>query len=295
MATINQTLAKAAGELGNRGGKYWQYFGYSYTDATAPAWCCVFICWLFAAIGMGFTFAMNCLTIQAAMLAAGFVKVSKDDIRAGDVVIFEWDRAGDTYDHIGIVELVLSPSAVQCLEGNCSGKVARRSRYLADIRLVFRPPYAGAINGWVKENGIWYYYKENTKATDQWIKGANGADWYYVGSDGAMYADTWLKYKGAWYHFGADGAMETDAWAEGEGAYAGKWFYLGADGKPVKNKAVNWNGDTYYLGEDGAAVANKGVWKDGKCYFFGADGALVKHGGGYFSTDASGAIDNLWD
>lgn len=256
MATSKKVLATAAAELGNGGGKYWQYFGYGYNDSNAPAWCCMFQNWIFAVCGMPIGSAMNCLTIQSAMLNAGFVKVNKSSIQSGDVVIFEWDRAGDTYDHIGICEAVLSSSTVQCIEGNCSRLVQRRTRYLADIRLVFRPNYdSGVKSGWLKESGVWHCYDNGTLVKNAWKKGtgANAETWFYLGSDGAPIRSQWLLYKGKYYHFGTDAAMQTNCFAKGEGKWAGKWFWLGSDGTPLKNQKVTYKGKTYWLGADGVA------------------------------------------
>lgn len=44
---------------------------------------------------------------------------------------------------------------------------------------------AGVLDGWVEENGEYYYYENGEKTVNQWID-----DTYYVGEDGIMLKDT---------------------------------------------------------------------------------------------------------
>lgn len=60
-------------------------------------------------------------------------------------------------------------------------------------------------NGWVSENGKWYYYSAGTVVKNQWLD-LNGR-WYYVTSDGTMVSNSWKVINGNSYYFGNDGAM----------------------------------------------------------------------------------------
>lgn len=60
-------------------------------------------------------------------------------------------------------------------------------------------------NGWVSENGKWYYYESGILAKNKWLN--LGGKWYYVLSDGVMVSNTWKELDGKSYYFGADGAM----------------------------------------------------------------------------------------
>lgn len=64
-------------------------------------------------------------------------------------------------------------------------------------------------NGWVSENGKWYYYSAGTVVKDQWLD-LNGR-WYYVTSDGTMVSNSWKVINGNSYYFGSDGAMYVNA------------------------------------------------------------------------------------
>lgn len=60
-------------------------------------------------------------------------------------------------------------------------------------------------NGWVSENGKWYYYESGILAKNKWLN--LGGKWYYVLSDGVMVSNTWKELDGKSYYFGSDGAM----------------------------------------------------------------------------------------
>lgn len=66
------------------------------------------------------------------------------------------------------------------------GELAERINQLLD---------SGA-DGWRKEGGSWYYYKNGAALKAQWLK--DGGHWYWLGEDGAM-ATGWLSWQGKLY------------------------------------------------------------------------------------------------
>lgn len=160
-------------------------------------------------------------------------------------------------------------------------------------------------NGWVLENGNWYYYQNNVKLSNQWIS-LNGV-WYYLSTDGTMVSNSWYDVDGKSYYFGSDGAMyvntttpdgskvdstgvkvvvetptqtvnnnsssDTDTVKNGWVSENGSWHYY-ENGTLAKNKWLNLDGKWYYVLSDGAMVSN--TWKEigGKSYYFGSDGAM---------------------
>lgn len=138
-------------------------------------------------------------------------------------------------------------------------------------------------NGWFKENGSWYYYK-NDVAQKYWqqVKGK----WYYLNSKGVMVTG-WLKIKNVWYYFDNSGAMKT-GWQKIKGV----WYFFTADGA-MKTGWLQSGGKWYYLNSSGAMVTG---WQkvSGKWYHMNGSGAMqtgwLYDGGSWYYLESSGAM-----
>ncbi len=110
--------------------------------------------------------------------------------------------------------------------------------------------------GWEKdEDGIWHYYdSDDEMVADEWRK--DGSKWFYLDEDGNMLTDSWVDDE---YYVGADGAMVKNNWVkttteddiddpEDDGDH---WYYFGSNGKKVEDDSKKINGRTYYFNEDG--------------------------------------------
>ena len=110
--------------------------------------------------------------------------------------------------------------------------------------------------GWEKdEDGIWHYYdSDDEMVTDEWRK--DGSKWFYLDEDGNMATEAWVDDE---YYVGADGAMVKNDWVkttadedvsdpEDDGDH---WYYFGSNGKKVEDDSKKINGRTYYFNEDG--------------------------------------------
>ena len=110
--------------------------------------------------------------------------------------------------------------------------------------------------GWEKdEDSIWHYYdSDDEMVTDEWRK--DGSKWFYLDEDGNMLTDAWVDDE---YYVGADGAMIKNDWIkttadedvsdpEDDGD---NWYYFGSNGKKVEDDSKKINGKTYYFNEDG--------------------------------------------
>ena len=180
------------------------------------------------------------------------------------------------------------------------------------------PTVARAVgkNGWSRQNGKWYYYRNGRKATG-WIQDGSGyyrlegtrwvkvPYWFYLDRTGAM-VEGWKKINGTWYYFipkygnmavnnhyingklyffnETSGAMQT-GWVHAvdeEGYY---WVYC----DPVNGDAsVGWRkigGEWYYFCAHYTDIAQSTVPKmahdetltiNGVEYTFGSSGAWVK-------------------
>ncbi len=145
------------------------------------------------------------------------------------------------------------------------------------------------LNGWVKEDGRWAFYKNGTKLVNKWIK--DSVSWCYVGSDGYCVTNKWVKDSVGWCYLGSDGRMVTNRWVKdsvgwcyvgGDGYCVTNdwqkdskgWCYLGADGRMVTSKWIKDNGNWYYLDSNGYMVTGTKVI-NGKTYTFKSNGVWV--------------------
>lgn len=166
-------------------------------------------------------------------------------------------------------------------------------------------------NGWVKENGNWYYYKSSIKQTG-WQQINN--KWYYMNSSGVMQT-YWQVINGHYYFFGSlsDGAMKTgwqNIWgkhyyfnSDGEMQYDwqkinGIWYYFGksSDGA-MKTGWQTINGKRYCMNANGE-MQQYWYLEDGKYYFLGANGS-VRTGwqniwGKWYYLDGNGVMQTYW-
>jgi len=114
--------------------------------------------------------------------------------------------------------------------------------------------------GWVKENGSWYFYQNQKPVTKQWQGD------YYLKADGKMAVSEWVQnaLENAWYYLKEDGSFAHDEWV---GSY-----YLKSNGKMA---ALEWIYDKnykawYYLKSDGTYAYDEEV--DG--YYLESDGKM---------------------
>ena len=125
--------------------------------------------------------------------------------------------------------------------------------------------------GWEKdEDGIWHYYdSDDEMVTDEWRK--DGSKWFYLDEDGNMLTDSWVDDE---YYVGADGAMIKNDWIktttdddiddpEDDGDH---WYYFGSNGKKEADDSKKINGKTYYFNEDGEMIY--GWYQDGADVFY---------------------------
>ncbi len=63
-------------------------------------------------------------------------------------------------------------------------------------------------NGWILENGKWYYYSDGSILKDKWLN--LDKKWYYIISDGTMAYNGWYEVGEKSYYFGFNGVMYVD-------------------------------------------------------------------------------------
>ncbi len=142
-------------------------------------------------------------------------------------------------------------------------------------------------NGWVSENGNYYYYDNGAMQTG-WVKDGR---WYYLDPATGIMANGWLFIDGKWYYLQNSGAMVT-GWKQ----ISGKWYYFDSSGTMVSN----WRqigGKWYYFDNSGAMA--KGWQKlGGKWYCFENSGAMVtgwnEISNKWYYFDGNGAMKTFW-
>ena len=129
--------------------------------------------------------------------------------------------------------------------------------------------------GWEKdEDGIWHYYdSDDEMVEDEWRK--DGSKWFYLDEDGNMLTDAWVDDD---YYVGADGAMLKNTWIktvadediddpEEDGDH---WYYFGTNGKKITDESKKINGKTYFFDEDGK-MEDGWYEKNGEVYYLGEE------------------------
>ena len=143
-------------------------------------------------------------------------------------------------------------------------------------------------NGWVLENGKYYYYDNGTMKTG-WVQ--SGSFWYYMNpSDGTMVTG-WQSIGGKWYYFEGSGAMST-----GWKSVGGVWYYFGTSGAMM----TGWQeiGGKWYYFETSGAMASGWKQSGGKWYLFDSSGVMVtgwkQEGSVWYLFDDNGAMVTGW-
>lgn len=144
--------------------------------------------------------------------------------------------------------------------------------------------------GWVKEGGYWYYYQGGVMVKSNWAQDSSNK-WFWLGADGKMVTNKWVKVSSVWYYFGADGAMIANGWAKDSKG----WRYLDGNGKIVKSKWIKSSGKWYYIKSNGVMAENEWVYYNNVWYYLKENGAMaenewIKWKGGWYYLKAGGAM-----
>ena len=125
-----------------------------------------------------------------------------------------------------------------------------------------------AAQGWVEEDGTWYYYdKDGNRVENEWRKSGDG--WYYLDSEegGAMATDKLIDDDDNTYYVDATGVMVKNTWVkvvnedqDDDDLAEYHYYYMQANGKAYK-----------------APSSGKTTFKniDGKRYAFDDDGIML--------------------
>ena len=125
-----------------------------------------------------------------------------------------------------------------------------------------------AAQGWVEEDGTWYYYdKDGNRVEDEWKK--SGDNWFWLDSEegGAMATDKLIEDDDDTYYVDGNGVMVTNTWVkvvnedqDDDDPAEYRYYYMQNSGKAYKAK-------------DSGNTTFKTI--DGKKYAFDDDGKML--------------------
>ena len=132
---------------------------------------------------------------------------------------------------------------------------------------------AWAAAGWVQNNGQWQYQdRDGYIVRNEWQKGADGK-YRYLDSSGYIAVSTWIDDE---YYVGSDGIMVTDSWlredcsSETDSGIA--WYYFDSRGQAVKEGWKKIDDVWYYF--DDVGVMQTG-WVDENRYYTNENGQML--------------------
>ena len=160
-------------------------------------------------------------------------------------------------------------------------------------------------NGWVKENGSWYYYLNGKPVSNQfqdsyylkpdgkmaekeWVYDKNYNSWFFIKEGGSYANSEWMKLGGSWYYFKRGGYMSTNTWL---GSY-----YLKSDGKMAEKEWVyDKNYNSWFFIKEGGSYANSEWMKlGGSWYYFKRGGYMAVNtwiGSYYLKSDGKMVVN----
>lgn len=150
--------------------------------------------------------------------------------------------------------------------------------------------------GWEKDDaGVWHYYdSDDEMVSDEWAK--DGGKWFYLDEDGEMLTEGWVDDD---YYVGADGAMLINTWIktfaddeqdnpDDDGEH---WYYFGSKGKKTVDGTKKINGKTYFFNEDGEMQYG---WQEinDEGYYFGTEDEGWRTENQWLWLEKSGLLDD---
>ena len=128
-----------------------------------------------------------------------------------------------------------------------------------------------ALNGWHKENGFFYYYKDDVRQKEwQWIDG----EFYYLWEESGVMITGWKKYENNWYHLSRETGVMDRGWKLIDGSY----YYLRADSGKMITGEHKIDGVEYKFGPSGNMLTGWHKDENQKYEFYDENGAKIKEG-----------------
>ena len=162
-------------------------------------------------------------------------------------------------------------------------------------------------NGWIKENGSWFFYRNAKRVTNtwqgsyylksdgkmaekEWVYDKNYNSWFFIKEGGSYANSEWMKLGGSWYYFKRGGYMSTNTWLGN--------YYLKSDGKMAESEWIydSYYGSWFYMKQGGAYVNNQWYKVNGLWYSFKSGGYMERNTwkGSYYLKSSGAMAVNEW-
>ena len=162
-------------------------------------------------------------------------------------------------------------------------------------------------NAWVKENGSWFFYRNDKRVTNtwqgsyylksdgkmaekEWVYDTSYNSWFFIKEGGSYANSEWMKLGGSWYYFKRGGYMSTNTWLGN--------YYLKSDGKMAEKEWVyDKNYNSWFFIKEGGSYANSEWMKlDGSWYYFKRGGYMARNTwqGSYYLKSSGAMAVNEW-
>jgi hypothetical protein len=151
--------------------------------------------------------------------SGNFVCVPIEQMKRGDILNSTLNRHAAMYLGNGELGEALRGDSADGLGGEIGdqdGQEIRITDYYNDGWTACYRCTVQEKEGWIQEDGKWFYYRDNEPVKNEWVKW-NG-EWYYLNWLGIMLTDRWVQDNGKWYYVKSDGAMarnEPVKWKDG--------------------------------------------------------------------------------
>ncbi len=164
-----------------------------------------------------------------------------------------------------------------------------------------------AAQGWVEEDGTWYYYdKDGNRVENEWKK--SGDNWFWLDGDngGAMATDKIVEDESNYYYVDANGVMVTNTWVkvvnedqDDDDPAEYHYYYMQSNGKAYKagdsntTKFKTIDGKRYAFDDDGIMLYG---WVDGNANRLTDDSAWEAEGEDvyYLGSWEDGSMKTGW-
>lgn len=149
---------------------------------------------------------------------------------------------------------------------------------LIGLTVFASPVSAQEQNGWILNDGKWYYYEAGARYDDgiYWV----GDNLYYFDADGVMADHEWVLYDENWFYAKAGGALcSSEIYNIGGTLYAfdgGCVMYDNAAGIVMKETEDGWEELYVYAKAGGALYANEWLLLEDEWYYAKADGTMCR-------------------